>query len=278
MAVEVFMPKMSDHMEVGVILSWLSKEGERVERGQPILELETDKAAVELEAPESGYLKGIRLGVVAGANVPVGETIAYITKTPEEDVPILPPLAGAAVEPAVVSQLEPTHPPVEASNDGPVRAAPAVRRIARELGVDLKQVGGSGPEGRVLEADVRAFLEAQKPAAPQPPLVQAAAPSVSPVARRMAQELGVDLSQVKPGSSAERITKEDVQAYLESASAPQLAASASAEGEWLALTRAQLLTGQRMAESVHTAPQFALTTSADMTRLLELRQAVFGQH
>ncbi len=77
MAVEVFMPKMSDHMEVGVILSWLSKEGEQVERGQPILELETDKAAVELEAPESGYLKGIRLGVVAGANVPVGETIAY---------------------------------------------------------------------------------------------------------------------------------------------------------------------------------------------------------
>ena len=160
MAVEVFMPKMSDHMEVGVILSWLSKEGERVEKGQPILELETDKAAVELEAPESGYLKGIRLGVVAGANVPVGETIAYITKTPEEGVPILPPLGGAPAEQAVEPQLEPTHTPVEARNDGPVRAAPAVRRIARELGVDLNQVRGSGPEGRVLETDVRAFLEA----------------------------------------------------------------------------------------------------------------------
>ena len=106
MAVEVFMPKMSDHMEVGVILSWLSKEGEKVERGQPILELETDKAAVELEAPESGYLKGIRAGVAAGANVPVGETIAFIAKTPEESVPVLPPLGGGASQPAAVAPPE----------------------------------------------------------------------------------------------------------------------------------------------------------------------------
>jgi len=274
MAVEVFMPKMSDHMEVGVILSWLSKEGERVERGQPILELETDKAAVELEAPESGYLKGVRAGVVAGANVPVGETIAFIAKTPEEGVPVLPPLGGGAVQPLLDVPVEAAEMPAQGGDGSPVRAAPAVRRIARELGVDLGTVKGSGPEGRVLEADVRAYVEAQKPAPPQPVAEVAAAPSVSPVARRMAQELGVDLSQVKPGSSAERITKEDVQAYLESASAVQPPAPAGAEAEWLTLSRAQLLTGQRMAESLHTAPQFALTTSADMTRALELREAV----
>ena len=270
MAVEVFMPKMSDHMEVGVILSWLSKEGEKVERGQPILELETDKAAVELEAPESGYLKGIRAGVAAGANVPVGETIAFIAKTPEESVPVLPPLGGDASQPAAEAPPEAVQAPLEADGGGPVRAAPAVRRVARELGVDLKQVKGSGPEGRVLEADVRAHVAAQKTSAPLP----AVTPSVSPVARRMAQELGVDLSQVKPAGAAERITKDDIEAYLDSAKAIPPDASTPGEGEWLALSRAQLLTGQRMAESVHTAPQFALTTSVDMTRALELRTAV----
>jgi pyruvate dehydrogenase E2 component (dihydrolipoamide acetyltransferase) len=202
MAVEVFVPKMSDHMEAGVILSWLSKEGEKVERGQPILELETDKAAVELEAPESGYLKGIRAGVVAGANVPVGETIAFIARTPEEGVPVLPPLGGGAVPPTVEAPAEPAPAPLAADAGGPVRAAPAVRRVARELGVDLKQVKGSGPEGRVLDADVRAYVEARKAPAPLPAAAPLAAPSVSPVARRMAQELGVDLSQVKPGDAA----------------------------------------------------------------------------
>ena len=92
MAVEVFVAKMTDFMEEAVIHAWLVAEGDHVEEGQPILELETDKAMAELEAPASGYLKGIRAGVDAGATVPVGETIAWIVDRPDETVDPLPPL------------------------------------------------------------------------------------------------------------------------------------------------------------------------------------------
>jgi len=172
-------------------------------------------------------------------------------------------------------------PEAHPEDGGPVRAVPVVRRIARELGVDLQQVKGTGPGGRILEVDVHAFVAAQKPP------VLAAEPverpkttetvTISPIARRMAEELGVDLAQIKPVTAPGRITKEDVRAYIESGEALQASPAINEDIEWLHLTRAQLVTGQRMAESVHTAPQFALTTSVDMTRALELREAVLAR-
>ncbi|MDA8202794.1 MAG: lipoyl domain-containing protein [Chloroflexi bacterium] len=92
MTTDVFIPKMTDFMEEGTIVSWLVAEGAHVEEGQAILELETDKATVEMEAPASGYLKGIRAGAVAGAAIPVGETIAFIVEAPDDVVETLPPL------------------------------------------------------------------------------------------------------------------------------------------------------------------------------------------
>jgi pyruvate dehydrogenase E2 component (dihydrolipoamide acetyltransferase) len=94
MASEVFISKMTDFMEEGTIVNWLVAEGDHVDEGQPILELETDKATSELEAPASGYLVGIRAGAVPGAVIPVGETVAYIVDDPGETVTPLPPLAG----------------------------------------------------------------------------------------------------------------------------------------------------------------------------------------
>ena len=91
MAVEVFVAKMTDFMEEAVIVAWLVNEGDLVTEGQPILEVETDKAVAELEAPASGYLKGVRPGVVAGATIPVGETIAYVVDTMDEPVDTLDP-------------------------------------------------------------------------------------------------------------------------------------------------------------------------------------------
>jgi len=95
MATEVFISKMTDFMEEGTIVSWLVAEGDRVEEGQAILELETDKATSELGAPASGYLVGIRPGVVPGAVLPVGETIAYIVDSLHEAIEPLPPLSAA---------------------------------------------------------------------------------------------------------------------------------------------------------------------------------------
>ena len=92
MAVEVFVAKMTDFMEEGVLRAWLVNEGEHVEEGQPLIEIETDKALAELPSPASGYLKGIREGAVPGVVVPVGETIAYIVDAPDEAVETLPAL------------------------------------------------------------------------------------------------------------------------------------------------------------------------------------------
>jgi len=92
MASEVFLSKMTDFMEEGVIRAWLVSDGDHVDEGQPILEIETDKAVSDLEAPASGYLKGIRPGAVVGATIPVGATIAFVVDTPDEPVDELPPL------------------------------------------------------------------------------------------------------------------------------------------------------------------------------------------
>jgi pyruvate dehydrogenase E2 component (dihydrolipoamide acetyltransferase) len=87
LATDVFIPKMTDFMEEGTIVHWLVAEGDRVQEGQAILELETDKATVEMEAPATGWIKGIRASAEAGAVVPVGETIAFIVDSPDEEAP-----------------------------------------------------------------------------------------------------------------------------------------------------------------------------------------------
>jgi len=279
MAVEVFMPKMSDHMEVGEIIRWLVKEGDRVEQGQVIMEVMTDKVVADLEASASGVLKGIRKGVVDGAIVPVGETFAFIAE-PDEEVPSLPPLAPAegkeakeeAPPPSVAPSPEPAPPaPAErAAQSGPVRATPVARRLARELGVDLSQVQGSGPGGRIKDEDVRAFAEAQKAKPPEAPKAVRA----SPVARRVARELGIDISQVTGTGPGGRIKEEDIRSYAEALSATPAPQTAEADAEWLELNSIQRLTGQRMLESVQTAPQFALTVNVDVTNLLWLREGL----
>jgi pyruvate dehydrogenase E2 component (dihydrolipoamide acetyltransferase) len=297
MAVEVFMPKMSDHMEVGEIIRWLVKEGDLIESGQVIMEVMTDKVVADLEAPASGILRGIRAGAEDGAIVPVGETFAFIAE-PDEEVPVLPPLApplehSAAEAKEVKEEAPPPSPkpsvkPVSAppvgysagaeeakAKGGPIRATPVARRIAKELGVDLSLVKGTGPEGRIKEEDVRAFAEAQTQKAKPP---EATAVRASPVACRVARELGVDLAQVKGTGPGGRIKEEDVRAFAEAltvapSARPVEEGVPSEEGiEWLDLNPIQRVTGQRMLESVQTAPQFALTTSVDVTDMLLLRE------
>jgi pyruvate dehydrogenase E2 component (dihydrolipoamide acetyltransferase) len=213
-------------MESARIIQWRVKEGERVSEHQVIMEVETDKAVAELESPASGILKGIRKGAIEGAQVPVGETLAFIAE-PSEEVPTLPPLtpetpkapSGMVVAKAGMKIVEPEE-------SGPrVRATPAVRRIARELNVDLDAVKGTGIDGKITERDVRAFAEAKS---------------------------------VVPGGQA-------------------LPTAPSEPVEWVDLNTVQRLMGQRMTQSVQTAPQFALTVSADMTNALQFRKALPDQ-
>jgi len=161
MAHEVYMPKMSDHMQEGTILSWLVHEGERVAERQPILEIETDKAVGEVEAPASGLLSAIREGADGGAVVPVGEVIAFILQ-PGETAPTLPPILSAqAAAPGAATETARPPAAAPAAEPGVVLASPVARRVAKDLGVDLGRVTGTGPRGRIKEADVLAYAEGE---------------------------------------------------------------------------------------------------------------------
>lgn len=142
---EVIMPRLDMTSEQMTILRWLKSEGEFVEKGEPLLEVMTEKITIEIEAPVSGYVHVLLYGV--DDVVPVGEVIARIGDEPGE-------------KPAADGETANTLSPDGSAGKELVRAAPVVRRIAADLGVDLGQVVGTGPGGRVLAEDVRAFAEA----------------------------------------------------------------------------------------------------------------------
>jgi pyruvate dehydrogenase E2 component (dihydrolipoyllysine-residue acetyltransferase) len=187
---QVIMPKLSDAMTEGRLLQWLKKEGDRIQGGDVLASIETDKAEIELESFASGVLRKIL--VAEGDMVPVGKLIAIVAE-PEEDIsPLLAgapaaaapsPKAGAkapaaaapapptppappakaatpSAPPTVDVKAPPAAPPVPAES-GWIPASPIARRMARDAGVDLSRVSGSGPGGRILERDVEAYVAAQ---------------------------------------------------------------------------------------------------------------------
>ena len=181
MATTIVMPQMGYDMREGTVVRWRKNEGEEVSRGEVIAEIETDKATVEMEAYSTGVLG--RIVVEEGRTVPVGELIAVITD-PGENIPSVEELTGRpgsadeAPPPApAVAPSPPTAPQdapataVSAPPDGEVRATPIARRLAREKGLDLAQITGTGPGGRITEADVLAYEEQAKSAPPPTPEV-----------------------------------------------------------------------------------------------------------
>lgn len=277
MATELYMPKMSDHMEEGQITKWLVKEGERVSKGQIILELETDKVSAHLESPASGILRGIREGADEGATIPVGEIIAFVA-TADEEIPHLRPLLSTGNPPAGSELLTLSSSPLPDSSSeksadrrapGQVRASPASRKLAKELGVSLALVTGTGPGGRITEEDVRKISTATRSTDPQANKLS----SATPVASRIASEFGVAIDNVTGTGPGGKVTGRDVRSFAES-QAPEAFALGESEGEWLALTSIQRVSGQRMLASVQTAPQFNLTISVDLTQTLLWRDVV----
>ena len=185
MATTIVMPQMGYDMREGTVVRWRKQEGEAVSRGEVIAEIETDKATVEMEAYSTGVLS--RIVVEEGRAVPVGELIAVITE-PGESIPSLEDLIGKAAheprgEPKAPTEAPPPvpaspEPPAEAAPPGQVRASPIARRLAREKNIDLAQVTGTGPGGRVTEADVLGYEE--RPAPPEPVV---GAPTPDPAGR-----------------------------------------------------------------------------------------------
>ncbi|PTL35408.1 dihydrolipoamide acyltransferase [Candidatus Methylomirabilis limnetica] len=172
MAISVVMPRLSDTMEEGKILRWLKKEGDLVEVGDIIAEVQTDKADIEMEAFGSGTLRKILIG--AGESAPVGHMIGVIAETDEDISTLLPPVRGLAVESATPTQPgtpAPTPPALQAVAPGRVKASPLAKRFAREQAIDLSMVSGSGPGGRVIRRDVAVLIPSASAAGQQAPSI-----------------------------------------------------------------------------------------------------------
>jgi pyruvate dehydrogenase E2 component (dihydrolipoamide acetyltransferase) len=184
MPISVVMPALEMAQETGKLVSWRKKEGESVSKGETLLEIETDKAIMEIESPGDGVLSGVKAH--EGAEIPVGQTIAWILRPGEAvptDQPVVPSgrhqeSVSATAGPSVVEAV--TTPSAPAA-----KISPKARRLAKELGVDLTLVRGSGAVGEILAADVEAAAKQAGSAGAKPPHQTATA--LSSVARLMAE-------------------------------------------------------------------------------------------
>jgi pyruvate dehydrogenase E2 component (dihydrolipoyllysine-residue acetyltransferase) len=214
MASRVVMPKLSDTMEEGRILRWLKQEGDPVETGQTLAEVETDKATVEMEAYTSGVLR--KLVASPGDTVKVGATIAVIGGADEdisalleqpEPASVAPPAAAPQMPPAAPPVARPTRPapapvpfrasapPAGAAHDAAsraLRASPLALRMAAEAGLDLAALQGSGPQGRVIKRDIEAAVaraQTRPEPAPAPPAGDVQDVELSSMRRTIAKRL-----------------------------------------------------------------------------------------
>jgi pyruvate dehydrogenase E2 component (dihydrolipoamide acetyltransferase) len=160
MATEVKLPRLGQGMESGTIVRWLKSEGEQVAKGEPLYELDTDKVTQEVEAEASGIL--LKIAIPEG-EVEVGRTIAFIGKKGEAVSVEVPAAPAAELKPASNKLLQAEEKQVsEPTTNGRIKASPLARRLARERGIDLSSIQGTGPEGRIVAQDV----ETPAPAAP----------------------------------------------------------------------------------------------------------------
>ncbi|MGC4107434.1 MAG: dihydrolipoamide acetyltransferase family protein [Thermomicrobiales bacterium] len=256
----VIMPKMGDAMEEGTLLKWLKSVGEEVSEGDALAEIETDKVTLELEAQESGFLTNFL--VEEGAVVPIGAPVATIGAEDEVGkggVAAAAPAAEAAPAPAEAPKAEPVAVTAAAApapvasaapqvvNRAPgerLRASPLVKRLAEEHGIDLNQVPGTGPGGRIIKNDLNPYLTGAQPI-PQAAAATTTAPA--PVA-------------AAPSAPA--------------ASAPAVSSGVAPKGTKIDLARIRRTTGKRMAESKATIPHYYVTINVDMTDALAFRKQI----
>ena len=276
MATSIVMPQLGYDMREGTVVRWIKQEGDEVVANEVIAEIETDKAVVEFKPTTGGVLR--RIVASEGEAVPVGQLIAVIGGADEvlpDDLVGSPAAAPAAApEPAPSAPPAPT-PAAAAAPAGEVRASPIARRLARERGVDLATVTGTGPGGRIVESDVLAAADAARTA------VEAGRLMASPLARRLAREQGIDLATVTGTGPGGRIVEADINsaaaALAAAPPAPEAAPAAlpAPEGaERADLSRMRQAIARVTSDSKRDAPHFYVTADIDMTAAMALRRDI----
>jgi pyruvate dehydrogenase E2 component (dihydrolipoamide acetyltransferase) len=269
MPIEVTMPQMGESIFEGTITRWLKKPGDAIEKDEPLFEISTDKVDAEIPSPVSGIVRETRFP--EGATIQVNTVVAVIADAAEAAG--APPVAAPpAAEPQSAAELQPgaesaarapvseaapdqtKEAPVPAEEGGArhVRYSPLVRRMAKDNNIDLDQLGGTGPEGRVTKEDILRYLE-QREAASAPQTVSAVPETPTPA----------------PEPKVPAAKEISVPAVPTTASAPP---PAPLPGEVVPLTKMRAIIAQRMAASAQMAPHVHTVFRVDMTRIVQLRE------
>ncbi len=257
---EIYLVKVGMNMTEGIVEEWCIADGETVEKGDLLYRLETEKVNLDVDAEATGIVRHI---VDEGVPMKPGDVVGYIYEA-DEAIPDILPKAGAAPAAVEASATVAAPAPATASaaaGSGDRRfSSPAARRLARELDIEIGVVNGSGPNGRIVEADVQAAANAR----PAP----AKAPASSPMARKLARELGIDLARVQGTGPGGRITKEDVE---QAASIPAAPEFAPGEDRAIPVRAMRRTIARRMYESLQTSAQLTMNMDVNMDDAVKLR-------
>jgi len=271
MAVEVVLPALGLTVEKGKILKWIKKEGDPVSKGESLYEVEADKVTTEVESPASGVLKKIL--IPEGIEVPILTAVAVVTAEKEQ----LPEKYQSMGATHAQKSESPGVPRVQEASvmvtAGPaeIKVVPAARKLAREKGVDLRDLKGSGPGSTVLLKDVQSFLATGAEGVPRV--------LATPTARKLAEREGVPLAAVTGTGISGRVTKADVMEAKPARPRPKPAemkkpVSKYQLGQVIPMSSIRKVIARRMAQSKFTAPHIYFFNDVEMEKLVNLREEI----
>jgi len=260
MAKYIIMPKLGFNMDQGTVVQWLKEEGDAIEEREEVLEIETDKTIMPVEAPCSGILRKIL--VAEGEVVPVTLPIAIIGDKNEDISKMIDEAyqklgktevvekkeskVEIEVSPEIVKEQE-----IESKKEGFKKVSPRAQRKAKELGVELQSLKGSGSEGAVIEKDIITYYQNHQI-------------KVSPVAQTIAQKAGIDIGTIKGTGINGKVTKRDIQEMLAKSE------EVNKTERRTSYTGMRKIIGDRLSQSKFTAPHIYFTTSIDMSKVIGL--------
>lgn len=272
MAKEIFMPKLSSTMQVGTLLQWYKSEGDSVDVGEPLFEIMTDKINIEVESYEEGIL--LKKYFEENDEVPINHVVGYIGQAGEKVPESAPGESGSVQTEELSSDSRQAQPEdltkqeisetssqqvfADTKEEEPaalkVRATPAARKAAKEERIQLENVQGSGPNGRIHQNDVLAFASKTSPKA-------------TPLAQKVAASEGIDLQEIKGTGANGKIRRSDVEGAKKTGFS-----SIETKGKRIKMEGIRKIVAQRMLQSKTTAPHVTLTTEVDMSQAISMRK------
>ncbi len=262
MSVNISMPKWGLTMKEGKITKWFKNEGDPVQEGEELFEVETEKITNKVEATGTGIL--FQIVVPAGTTVPTGTVVAIIAEPGEEPERIEGLQMGEVVEGAAPSPGGPAPAQPEKPREKRfVPATPAARRLAKEMDIDLALVPGTGPGGRITEADVTKYHEEGPPP-----------PKITPLAEEMARQAGLDVSAIAGTGEDGKITKEDVERALETRGSKEEAEPVHS----IPFTGMRKSVAENMHASLQNTAQLTSFTEVDVTEMVRFLALVRDEY